>query len=88
MTAMGTLSELVANRDQMPRFDNGMASMQEPIRTTAEALANETMSAQADELCDSSEDTRSGYRERGLATCVGAITMRMPKLEDRLLLSR
>ncbi len=80
MTAMNTLDELVANGDQMPRFDDGMVNMQELIRTMAEALVNEIMSAQADELCDSSENTRNGYRERKLTTCVGTITMRIPKL--------
>lgn len=80
MTAMSTLDELVANGDQMPRFDDDMANMQELIRTMAEALVNEIMSAQADELCDSSENTRNGYRERKITTCVGTITMRIPKL--------
>ncbi len=80
MTAMNTLNELVTNSDQIPRFDDGMVNMQELIRTMAEALVNEIMSAQADELCDSSENTRNGYRERKLTTCVGTITMRIPKL--------
>lgn len=80
MTAMNTLNELVAYGDQMPRFDDGMASMRELIRAMAEALVNETMSAQADEVRDSSGNTRNGYRERTLMTSVGPFCMRIPKL--------
>lgn len=53
---MNTLNELVANSDQMPRFDDVMVNMQELIRVMAEALVNEIMSTQADDLCDSSEN--------------------------------
>ena len=77
---MNTLTDLVLNEHQMPRFDDGMINMQELIRTMAEALVNEIMAAQADEICDSSNNTRNGYRERKLNTSVGPITMRIPKL--------
>lgn len=80
MTAMTTLTDLVPNENQIPRFDDGMINVQELIRVMAESLINEIMSAQADELCDSSENTRNGYRERKLTTCVGTITMKIPKL--------
>ena len=53
----------------MPRFDDGMIDMQELIRTMAESLINEIMSAQADELCDSSNNNR----ERSLMTSAGPL---------------
>lgn len=80
MTAMDTLIDLAHDEDAIPRFDDGMINVQELIRVMAESLVNEIMSAQADELCDSSENTRNGYRERQLITCVGTITMKIPKL--------
>lgn len=69
---MNTLNELVADGNQIPRFDDGMVNMQKLIRTMAEALVNEIISAQADELCDSSENTRNGYRERKLTPISGS----------------
>ncbi|WP_165056808.1 MULTISPECIES: hypothetical protein [unclassified Adlercreutzia] len=41
-------------RTSQPSFDDGMVNMQELSRAMAEALVNEIMLAQADELCDSS----------------------------------
>ena len=77
---MNTLTDYANNSDMLPRFDDGMVNMQELLRGLLEALVNEVMSAQADELCDSSENTRNGYRERKLTTSVGSITMKIPKL--------
>ncbi len=37
------------------------------------------MDAQADMLCEDGANSRDGYRERGLATPVGDITLRIPK---------
>ncbi|WP_255464183.1 MULTISPECIES: transposase [unclassified Adlercreutzia] len=77
---MNAIGDFAPDGGAMPRFDDGMVNMQELIRTVAEALVNEIMSAQADELCDSSQNTRNGHRERRLITCAGAITMRIPEL--------
>lgn len=41
---------------------------------------NEVMSAEADEVCSASGNSRNGYRERRLVTCVGTLTLRVPKL--------
>ncbi len=38
------------------------------------------MSAEADEPCAASGNSRNGYRERKLLTCVGTLTLRIPKL--------
>ena len=63
----------------MPRFDDGMADIQELIRIMAEALVNEIMDAQAEDAC-AEGNQRNGYRERKPATSVGTINLRIPKL--------
>ena len=63
---------------QMPRSGDGMVNMAEPIRVMAESPVDEAMGAQADEACKAGNQ-RNGYRERGLATSVGAIDLRIPK---------
>lgn len=54
--------------------------MRELARTLLETMVNEVMDAQADMLREDGANARNGYRERGLATPVGDITPRMPKL--------
>lgn len=49
-------------------------------RALAEVLVNQIVDAGADQLCAGGANSRNGYRERRLETCVGAITMRIPKL--------
>ena len=67
---MDTLHE---DEAQMPRLDlNSMA------RGLLEELLNAVMDEQASEL----GAARNGYRERRLDTCVGAITLRIPKLRE------
>lgn len=76
---MDTIHEMTADAALMPRFDDGMVNMTELIRVMAESLVNETMDAQADEACEAGNQ-RNGYRERKLATSVGTINLRIPKL--------
>lgn len=64
----------------MPRFDDGAIDMQELLRRLAEQVVNAVMDAEADQLCGGGANSRNGYRERGLATCVGTLTLRIPKL--------
>ena len=64
----------------MPRFDDGAIDVQEPIRRLAEQVVNAVMDAEADRLCGGGANSRNGYRERSLATCVGTLTLRIPKL--------
>lgn len=59
----------------LPRFQDGTTNMQELIRQLAESKANEVMSAEADELCGEG-NSRNGYRERSLQTCVGTLTLK------------
>ena len=64
----------------IPRFEDGFVNMQELLRQLAESIVNEIMSAEADQLCESAGNSRNGYRERRLITCVGTLTLRVPKL--------
>ena len=64
----------------MPRFEDGFINMQELLRRLAESVVNEIMSAEADQLCEATGNSRNGYRERSLVTCVGTLTLRIPKL--------
>ena len=50
------------------------------LRTLLEAALNEMMDEQADMACEGGANSRNGYRERGLVTPVGRITLRIPKL--------
>ena len=76
---MDKIHEIAGGGALMPRFDDGMVNMTEPIRVMAESLVNEIMDAQADEACESGNQ-RNGYRERRLVTSVGTINLRIPKL--------
>ena len=62
----------------MPRFDDGMVNMAEPIRVMAESPVDEAMGARADGACGAG-NRRNGYRERGLATGVGAVGLGIPE---------
>ena len=64
----------------MPRFEDGCINLQELLRQLAESVANETMGAEADQLCEATHNSRNGYRERRLTTCVGTLTPGIPKL--------
>lgn len=76
---MDSLEHGTAAMAEIPRFDDGMVNIQEPIRIMAESLVNEIMDAQAEDAC-ADGNQRNGYRERTLVTSVGAINLRIPKL--------
>ena len=65
---------------QLPTHGDGLLDMRELARTLLESMVNEVMDAQADMLCEDGANARNGYRERGLATPVGDIVLRIPKL--------
>ena len=65
---------------QVPADGNGKADLRELARVLLETMADAVMDAQADALCEDGANARNGYRERGLVTAVGPITMRIPKL--------
>ena len=79
---MEILSDPTPDMLAMPRFDDGAIDMQELLRRLAEQVVNAVMDAEADQLCGGGANSRNGYRERSLATCVGALTQRIPKLRS------
>jgi transposase-like protein len=70
----------IAAATEMPRLEDGFINLQEVPRQLAESVVNEIMSAEADQLCGATGNSRNGYRERRLTTCVGVLTLRIPKL--------
>ena len=81
MTAMDSIADVtVAQAATMPRFEDGFINLQEVLRQLAESVVNEIMSAEADQLCGATGNSRNGYRERRLVTCVGILNLRIPKL--------
>jgi transposase-like protein len=64
----------------MPRFEDGCINLQELPGQLAESVVNEIMGAEADQLCEATKNSRNGYRERKLITCVGTLALRIPKL--------
>ena len=76
---MDKIHEIAGDGALMPRFDDGMANMAELIRVMAESPVDEIMDARADEACEGG-NRRDGHRERKLATGVGTINLRIPKL--------
>ena len=55
----------------MPRFEDGSVNLMELMRRLAGDVVNATMDAEADQLCTGGANSRNGYRERNLATCIG-----------------
>ena len=64
-----------------------MVDLNEMMRRELESMVNQIMDWQADELCGEG-NRRNGYRERKLATVLGEITMRIPKLREGTLFPR
>lgn len=78
--AMESLAESMPEPASMPRLGDGSINLRELIRSLAEDVVNAIMDAEADQLCVGGANSRNGYRERNLVTCVGDITLRIPKL--------
>lgn len=57
---------------------DGTIDINAAMRSMLESLLNAAMDEQASEL----GVTRNGYRERSLDTCVGTVTLRIPKLRE------
>lgn len=70
--------------DTIRQFEGAMADggLGAAARALVEACVNEVMSAQADAMCEETGTPRNGFRERGLETQVGAITLGIPKLRE------
>ena len=80
MTTMDTLQENELLRN-LPFRDDGTMDLMELGRRQLESMVNQIMDWQADELCGEG-NRRNGYRERGLLTPFGEITLRIPKLRE------
>ena len=78
--ADGATADIAVELATMPRFEDGCINLQELLRQLAESVVNEIMSAEADQLCEATGNSRNGYRKRKLMTCVGTLTLRIPKL--------
>ena len=68
---MESLAESMREQPAMPRFEDGSASLRELVRRLAEDVVSAIMDAEADQLCAGGVNSRNGYRERNLVTCVG-----------------
>lgn len=68
---MGGLSESVREQPAMPRFEDGSVNLRVLMRRIAEDVVNAIMDAEADQLHAGGANSRNGYRERNLVTCVG-----------------
>lgn len=77
---MSTLQEKEDLRN-LPLREDGMVDLNEMMRRELESMVNQIMDWQADELCGEG-NRRNGYRGRKLATVLGEITMRIPKLRE------
>ena len=77
---MENIAEIPARACAMPRFEDGAINLQELIRRLAEDVANGIMDAEADQMCEATGNSRNGYRTRTLKTCVGELSLRVPKL--------
>lgn len=65
MTAMSSIADVtIAAATEMPRFEDGFINLQEVLRRLAESIVNEIMSAEADQLCGATGNSRNGYRGR------------------------
>lgn len=77
---MESIQQMLA-AGSMPVRDDGTIDLTELARMALEDMVNRIMDIQADELCGEG-NRRNGYRERGLVTPVGQITLRIPKLRE------
>ena len=64
----------------MPATGGESFDLQALTRALLESALNAIMDEQADMACEGGANSRNGYRERGLVTPVGKITLRIPKL--------
>ena len=67
---MESPTECVREQPAMPRFEDGSVSPRELMRRIAEDVVDAIMDAEADQLCAGGANSRNGYRERNLVTCV------------------
>ena len=79
-TAMDTVHEGAAA--QAVTRPDGSIDLNATARGLLESLLNAVMDEQASEMASELGVARNGYRERALDTCVGRVTLRVPKLRE------
>lgn len=78
---MDTVQEGAARAAAATRPD-GSIDLSATARGLLESLLNAVMDEQASEMASELGVARNGYRERSLDTCVGRVTLRVPKLRS------
>ena len=77
---MEILADAMPDKAAVPRSTDGMIDIQSLLRLLAEQVVNAIMDEEADQLCGNGANSRNGYRNRTLETCVGTLNLRIPKL--------
>ena len=77
---MEILADAMPDKAAIPRSTDGMVDIQSLLRLLAEQVVDAIMDEEADQLCSDGANSRNGYRNRTLETCVGALNLRIPKL--------
>ena len=77
---MEILADAMPDKASIPRSTDGMVDIQSLLRLLAEQVVNAIMDEEADQLCGDGANSRNGYRDRSLETCVGTLNLRIPKL--------
>lgn len=77
---MEILADAMPDKAAIPRSADGMVDIQSLLRLLAEQVVNAIMDEEADQLCGDGANSRNGYRNRTLETCVGTLNLRIPKL--------
>ena len=77
---MEILADAMPDKAAIPRSTDGMVDIQSLLRLLAEQVVNAIMDEEAYQLCGDGANSRNGYRDRGLETCVGTLNLRIPKL--------
>lgn len=77
---MEILADAMPDKAAIPRSTDGMVDIQSLLRLLAEQVVNAIMDEEADQLCGEGANSRNGYRNRTLETCVGTLNLRIPKL--------
>lgn len=68
---MESLAESMREQPAMPRFEDGSVNLRGLMRRLAEDVVSAIVDAEADQLCSEGANSRNGYCERNLVTCVG-----------------
>lgn len=77
---MEILADAMPEKAVIPRSTDGMVDIQSLLRLLAEQVVNAILDEEADQLCGDGANSKNGYRNRTLETCVDTLNLRIPKL--------